>query len=92
MMWPPSILRLRISEKGRRGFHLWIPLFLLWPLILLVLLLAPVAIAISPKLRRRTGVKSVLLSGSYLLAAFCAIRELRVDVQDEQDCVFIALW
>ena len=91
MMWPPSILRIRISEKGGRGFRLWIPLFLFWPLTVLVPLLAPVVIAASPKLRRRTGVKLLLLSGPCLLAAFCAARGLRVNVQDEQACVSIVL-
>ena len=92
MMWPPSILRLRIAQKGRRGFHLWIPLFLFWPLIVVVPLLAPVVIAASPKIRRRTGLKSLLFSGPYLLAAICATRGLRVDVRDSQDRVSIALW
>jgi len=92
MMWPPAILRLRIAQEGRRGFHLWIPLFLFWPLIVLVPLLAPVVIAASPKLRRRTGVKLLLLSGPCLLDAFCAVRGLRVDVRDEQGGVSIALW
>ena len=92
MMWPPSILRIRIAEKPGRGFGLWVPLFLFWPLLVLVPLLAPVVIVASPRLRRRSSVKSVLLSGPYLLDAFCAVRGLRVDVRDEQGGVSIALW
>ena len=91
MMWPPSILRIRIAEKPGRGFGLWVPLFLFWPLIVLVAFIAPVVIVASPRLRRRSSVNSVLLSGPYLLDAFCAVRGLRVDVRDEQDCVSIVL-
>lgn len=92
MMWPPSILRIRIAHRGRRGFGLWIPVFLLWPLMLLIVLLAPAIIAAVPKLRHASGAKSAVLSGPHLLAAFCAARGLRVDVRDEQDSVFIAFW
>ncbi|MCX6377784.1 MAG: hypothetical protein NTU88_17435, partial [Armatimonadetes bacterium] len=85
------ILRIRISEKGERGFRLWIPLFLFWPVLVLVAFIAPVVIVASPRLRRRSSVKSVLMSGPCFLEALCAVRGLRVDVRDEQDCVSIVL-
>lgn len=31
---PPMILDLRIAPPDRRPIHLWLPLFLLWPLVL----------------------------------------------------------
>jgi hypothetical protein len=31
---PPTILNLKVASPDRRPFHLWLPLFLLWPLAL----------------------------------------------------------
>ena len=91
-MWPPSILRVRVAEDGKRGISLWIPLFLIWPLILLACCLAPVVVALSPGLRRGVGGTSVALSGVFLFGAFCSARGMRVDARNERDCVFVALW
>ena len=41
----PMLMRLRVASPGRRGVRLWLPLFLLWPLVLLLLAL-PLLIAI----------------------------------------------
>ena len=44
MTFPPSVLRVRVEGDGRR-FRLWLPLFTLWPPVLLVfLLLSPLVI------------------------------------------------
>lgn len=37
---PPMVVNVRIREPGSRGFRIWLPLFLLWPLLLLLLGLA----------------------------------------------------
>ena len=43
MMFPPSIMRIHVGERDK-GFRLWLPIFLLWPIVLLAaLLLAPMA-------------------------------------------------
>jgi hypothetical protein len=39
MNWPPYLLRIRIRNP-RHGFALWLPLFLLWPVVLAILLAA----------------------------------------------------
>ena len=36
MSFPPAILDLRVAPAGRRSIHLWLPLFLLWPLLLVM--------------------------------------------------------
>lgn len=47
MSLPPLVLDLRVLSPERRPFHLWLPLFLLWPLVLVlgVLALAGAAVA-----------------------------------------------
>jgi len=40
MNMPPAILDLRVAGDAERPFHLWLPLFLLWPLVLALAILA----------------------------------------------------
>ncbi len=43
MKVPPYALRVRVAERERTKFRIWFPLFLLWPLILVFLLLTLIA-------------------------------------------------
>lgn len=36
MNYPPAIMDLRVASPDRRPIHLWLPLFLLWPLALVI--------------------------------------------------------
>jgi hypothetical protein len=90
MMWPPSILRVRIASKGSRTISLWIPLFLLWPLIFVAAMVFPAVMRLSPKLREEAGIAPGLTSGLHLWMAFAATRGMRVDVQDKDSQVFVA--
>ena len=40
MSVPPLILDLRVANTARRPVHLWLPLFLLWPFVLVIGVLA----------------------------------------------------
>ncbi len=40
MKVPPMVLDLTVASSHRRPVHLWLPLFLLWPLALVVAVLA----------------------------------------------------
>ncbi len=33
---PPLVIDVRVRERGARGFRIWFPFFLLWPLLFLV--------------------------------------------------------
>jgi hypothetical protein len=62
----PSLMRVRISNHPRPGFGVWLPVFLFWPLWLVVLLLFMLAIIVA-----------TASSGSpNLRGAFAATREL----------------
>jgi hypothetical protein len=37
---PPYVIDMRVAEASRAPVHLWIPLFLLWPLLLVIGVLA----------------------------------------------------
>ncbi len=87
MNLPPLVARVRIRTP-RHAFRLWLPLFLLW--ILLVPFLAPVllvALLVTAALPRwRCG---ALLRGAW--ATLCEARGTRVEVEDEGTHVFVTL-
>ncbi|MFA4965228.1 MAG: hypothetical protein WC709_06280 [Thermoleophilia bacterium] len=69
MKVPPMIIDLRVTSSQRRPFHLWLPLFLLWPLALalgiLALALTIVADAVLLLLGRRYHHYTALLVRSF---------------------------
>ena len=69
MKLPPMILDLSVASADRRPVHLWLPLFLLWPLALVVgvlaLVLTVAADAVLFLLDRRYHHCTVLLVRSF---------------------------
>jgi len=92
-MIPPMLLRVSI-RNGRRRFCLWLPLFLIGPLFLLFFLVAAVLvlpfllIAVVVLWCRGAGkwilpaVVMLLQVGPLLVVLLCALRGLRVEVQN----------
>ena len=90
MMWPPSLLRIFIHEDGHRRVNLWLPLILLWPLVLaLGIALAPIALIVACCWPRGLG-KTILFGGPRLFSLFCALRGLDVQVQQTNQHVCIS--
>jgi hypothetical protein len=71
MKLPPLILDLKVASSTRRPVHLWLPLFLLWPLALVLGVLAfavtIVADAVLLLLGRRYHHYTVLLARSFVV-------------------------
>jgi hypothetical protein len=92
MILPPCVMRIRIAGKGDRGFRLWLPLFLLWPVVIpMLVILGPVVALASSRIRRKLGWKAALMSGPWLLWMLFASRGLRVDIRDGDDKVFVSI-
>ena len=90
MIWPPSVLRLRI-HTSRRHFGLWLPLFLVWPLLLVLgLVLWPLLLIGAIVLWHRGWGKTLLLGGPALFRLFCALRGLKVEVKQPSEKVLIS--
>ncbi len=90
MIWPPSVLRLRIHNRDRR-LGLWLPLFIIWPpIVLLALAIFPLVIVIAVLLWPIGRGKRVLLAGPLLFSVFCSLRGLEIDVAGPGEQVFIA--
>ena len=91
MMWPPSLLRLRI-RNGKHRFGLWLPLFIVWPpVVLMGLALLPFVLALSALLWPTGLGRPLLLVGPRFFGLFCSFRGLTIDVQSASDQVYIAL-
>ena len=90
MIFPPSVLRVAIKNESR-GFSLWLPLFVIWPLLLLAaLVLAPLVLALAIVLWWTGWGKLMLYSGPMFFAVFCALRGLEIDIQNRDKHVHLS--
>ena len=91
-MLPPMFLRLRVQGDKHR-IRLWIPLIVLWPLVVVVVLLGTpiVALLVAARSGHRARSRSVLLAGPLLLYVLASLRGLRCDVVSGEDRVFISI-
>ena len=62
----PSLMRVRIANHARPGLGVWLPVFLLWPVWLLVLLLCLVGLVVA----------TAIVGSRNFRGAFAATREL----------------
>jgi len=90
MTFPPLLMRLRVRTPAHAWPTLWLPLFLIWPLVFVLLvplaLLAPlVAIALDP----RQIARAFELLGA-LFAVICGLRGTLVDVADRNSRILIS--
>jgi hypothetical protein len=81
---PPAILDLRVAPPDRRPVHVWLPLFLLWPLALalgiLALVLTVLVDFVLVVLGQRYHHYTLLLVRSF--GALCATRGMVIRVND----------
>jgi len=104
MKRPPMLLRVQIGGEERK-FRLWLPLFLLVPLVLLlvfillpVILVAIVIVRVTGRGRRLSPVArtslGILCSVRGIRAAFdvlCSMPGLRVDVCNSKERVYVSI-
>ena len=91
MIWPPSLLGIRIRGV-KRSFGLWLPLFLIWPpFVLAALAMFPLVFLLALLLWPRSWGRSVLLTGPWLFRMFCALRGLVIDVKSGTNRVYIVI-
>ena len=89
----PIKARLLVKDHRGKGVNLWLPLFLLWP-VLLVLLILCFPFILLAELVRICGVDEIPKMFSLLSAIYgflAALRGLTVDVEDEENKVKIII-
>ena len=89
-MIPPLFLRLRIQNSHRR-FGLWLPLFLIWPPVLLLgLALFPFVLVLAVLMWPSGWGRPLLLTGPATYRLVCALRGLLIDVHSPPEQVYIS--
>ena len=91
MKRPPMLMHVEIRGE-KRGFGLWLPLFLLLPLALVVfIVLSPlILIAVIVLWPSGWGKRALLILGA-ACEAFCSMRGLKVDVRSSHQCIYISV-
>ena len=90
MIWPPSLLRVKI-RNGNQGFGLWLPLLIIWPpLLLLGLATAPIVIVVAALLWPLGLGRTVMLTGPLLFRLFCSLRGLEIAAAGPKERVIIS--
>lgn len=89
MIWPPSVLRVQFYENGRSKKNLWLPVFTIWPpVVLIVLLLAPAAVPVL----WLAGGRGAVVGGPVLFRLFCALRGFSFDAGSAGNGLRLAIY
>ena len=83
---------MRIRESEGRNINLWLPFFLLWPLIAAACLMAPLVFMVHPGFKEMRGTRSMLPAGYLAGILFCSLRGLSVNVKDKRNTVYIVFY
>ncbi len=91
-MLPPAMLRILVVEDGRKKFRFWAPIFLLWPgLVVLAVVSIPLVLVLLLISLWSSNVRAVLRSTMLACRAVCALRGLKIEVDDDKDKILISV-
>jgi hypothetical protein len=93
MKWPPYLLKMRF-QNPERTFGLWLPLFLLWPVVLVFLLavfiiLLPFVLLALIFTWQSGWLESLFMSVPAVFRVLCNLSGMVVDVGGKQEHVYI---
>lgn len=96
MKWPPYLLKIKFQNR-HHAFALWLPLFLIWPIVLVFLLatfliLLPFALLAIIFTWQLEWWRPMLLGVPGLFRLLCYLPGLKVDVESSGGRVFIAFF
>ena len=90
MVFPPSILRVRVVDKDSR-VSLWIPLILVWPLVLALQVISlPCIVGVAVVTWRSGWGRPILLCWPALFRLCFELRGLKVEVTEPNESVAIS--
>jgi len=85
MMLPPAIMRIRVVENGRKKIGLWLPVFLLWPvLILLAVVSIPLLLVLMLGFWWHHVARKVIRSIPAIFGIICSMRGFAVEVENKE--------
>lgn len=86
----PTIMRLKIKDGKKKGLNLWIPLFIIWILLLplaLVVFIVWLFLHAFSHLNSKIALGAAALTFAFI--ALCNLRGLRVNVKSGNDDVIV---
>jgi hypothetical protein len=89
--WLPCIARVHVTSPDSAWPTVWLPLFLLWPLVLLALPLAWLGLFVWASRGHAAELPRVGPFIAGCLVCLCELRGTRLDVSGPQSRVFIAI-
>ncbi|MFA5015570.1 MAG: hypothetical protein WC549_08535 [Actinomycetota bacterium] len=88
----PLLLRIHIRRKGRRGVNLWLPLFLLWLIVLPILTALLPLILITALILWPSGKgKPILCAYLMVFRLIGNLSGLKIDVRSRDNTIYINL-
>jgi hypothetical protein len=82
MNWPPLLLHLRIPSKNEGFIGLWLPWFLIYPVLLLLMVVAlPIVIIVALFMLPTGRAHTLLMAGPYMWRLLFAMRGLKMEIQ-----------
>jgi hypothetical protein len=88
MIFPPLLMRLHIRDS-RRHINLWLPLFLVWFVLVVLLLALLPLLLIAALVLLIVGLGRLVRLAPVVYRCLCALHGLRVDVRQSQERVLI---
>ena len=89
-MWPPLFMKIHVVENSKTKVRLWIPIFIVWLLLLaLTILFAPLILVAALILWPRSLGKKMLLLGPAFFYLIGSMRGLNILTQSPKDQVYI---
>jgi hypothetical protein len=86
MKCPPYLVHMRIADEQRTKFRLWLPLFILWPLLLVILILVVVATLIADLISMATLQKPKFTRFVFgILGVLSETRGTEINIQDKRN-------
>jgi hypothetical protein len=84
------LLHFHIRRPHRRSFGFWLPLFLVWVLLLVIVLpLVPLLLLAALILWPTGWGKPLLLIGPAIIRCICALRSLEIDIEKPSERLLI---
>ena len=95
MNLPPMTMRLILRRQGKIGINLWLPLFIIVPIVgvialALFLILLPLMLIAVVILWRRGLWRPLFFFWPAVIALFVSLRGFEIDVNQNQERVFIS--
>lgn len=88
---PPSFVRVRVSSRPEAGPGIWVPVFLLWPLWLVVLGLFCLTLLVLSAATGGRAYRAALAATRELHRLFCGLRGTECEVQSARGRVSVSL-